>query len=184
MIIVHPEVQGGRRVSAVTSHIDIAATLADIAGESEDIPGKSLMPLMRGNSESAREGSLVCYEMLSMSAPCVVSGDSVTYDFTKMGRGMSRGLITSDGYKFIRYFRPGDFNTPSTLDELFEHNDVQAFNLNNDPDELHNLAEDRNANAAILLRLNTLMNSLISREIGSDDGREVSSVLEALRSRQ
>ena len=79
---------------------------------------------------------------------------------------MSRGLITSDGYKFIHYFRPGDFN------------------LNNNPDELHNLAEDRNANAALLLSLNTLMNSLISREIGSDAGREVSSVLEALRSGQ
>lgn len=184
LIVVHPEFQGGRKVSAVTSHIDIAATLADIAGESEDIPGRSLIPLMRGYSDSAREGSLFCYEMLSMSAPCVVSGDSVTYDFTKMGRGMARGLITSDGYKFIRYFRPGEFNTPSTLDELYAHNDVQAFNLNDDPQELHNLADDRDANGALLLRLNALMNSLISREIGSDDGREVSSVLEALRSGQ
>lgn len=74
LVIVHPEFQGGKRVSAVTSHIDIAATLADIAGESEDIPGKSLIPLMRGDSDSAREGSLFCYEMLSMSAPCIVSG--------------------------------------------------------------------------------------------------------------
>lgn len=181
LVIVHPDVQGGRKVSAVTSHIDLAATLAEIAGLSENLPGKSLMPLMRGEKDSVREGSLFCYEMLSMSTPCVVSGDSITYPFQQMARGMSRGLITSDGYKFIRYFKPGEFNTPLTIDALFASNDVQLFNLNDDPQEVHNLATDRVANRDLIIRMNDLMNSTISSEIGSDDGAEVKAALQRLR---
>ena len=183
MIVVLPDVQGGRKVSAITSHIDIAATLADIAGTSENLPGNSLMPLMTGESDSVREGALYCYEMLSMSAPCVVSGDSITYDFTRIGRGMVRG-ITAEGCKFARWFSPLDFNMPETLDELFAHNDVQLFDTVNDPEELHNLADDPQANRDIILRMNALLNSRILAEIGTDDGAQVMRILNAIRSRQ
>ena len=180
MIIVHPDFEGGRKVSAITSHIDIAATLADIAGMSEDLPGKSLMPLMRGEN-SVREGSLFCYEMLSMSAPCLVSGDGVTYDFTEMGRGMLRG-ITAEGYKFARWFSPLDFNTPTTIEELYAHNDVQLFDTVNDPEELNNLADDPENNRDIIMRMNALLNSHIESEIGNDDGEHVRKILDAIRS--
>jgi hypothetical protein len=30
-----------------------------------------------------------------------------------------------------------------TMDEIFESNDVQFFDLENDPDEMHNLAVER-----------------------------------------
>ncbi len=178
-IIVHPDFQGGRKISALTSHIDIAPTLTDIAGLSEDLPGKSLMPLMTGEKDSVRESALFCYEMLSMSAPCVVSGDSITYDFTRTGRGMLRGIITADGFKFARWFSPAGFNTPSTLEDLYANNDVQAFDTENDPEEVNSITD-----SASLLRLNAAMNEIISHEIGTDNGGHVSRILNAIRSRQ
>ena len=38
---------------------------------------------------------------------------------------------------------PAAFNTPQTLDQIFQYNDVQLFDLKQDPQELHNLALDR-----------------------------------------
>src|SRR5215831_1328451 len=57
-----------------------------------------------------------------------------------------RGFLSFvfDGrYKFARYYAPAAFNTPQTLDQIFEYNDVQLFDLSEDPDELHNLALER-----------------------------------------
>ncbi len=176
MIIVHPDFKGGKKISAVTSHIDIAATLADIAGlTSENLPGKSLLPLLNGSKKSVRDCALFCYEMLSMSAPCVVSDDKVTYDFKNMGRGMMRSIITEDGYKFARYFSPREFNTPKTFEELFASNDVQLFDTNEDPKELNNLAspENRVANRELIMKLNEVMNNMIEKEIITTGGEHV-----------
>ena len=49
-------------------------------------------------------------------------------------------------YKFARYYAPAALNTPQTLDQIFQYNDVQLFDLKQDPQELHNLALDRERN--------------------------------------
>jgi hypothetical protein len=54
-----------------------------------------------------------------------------------------RGFLSFvfDGrYKFARYYSPTVFNTPQTLEEIFENNDVQLFDLESDPEEMRNLA--------------------------------------------
>ena len=54
-----------------------------------------------------------------------------------------RGFLSFvfDGrYKFTRHYAPSAFNTPRTLEEIFANNDVQLFDLQSDPDEMHNLA--------------------------------------------
>ncbi len=84
-----------------------------------------------------------------------------------------RGLLSFafDGrYKFGRYYAPTAFNTPQSLEEIFKNNDVQLFDLQNDPDEVHNLALDREKNRATLLRMNALLNDLIAKEVGVNDG--------------
>ncbi|MBR0202810.1 MAG: sulfatase-like hydrolase/transferase, partial [Synergistaceae bacterium] len=177
MIIVHPDFNGGAKISAVTSHIDIAATLAEIGRRtSENLPGKSFLPLLKGTQKSARDGALFCYEMLSMSAPNFIKADGsgVSYNFGKMGRGMLRGLITNSGYKFARYFKPGEFNTPETFDALFASNDVQLFDTNKDPDELNNLAspENRKEHEALIMELNSLMNDIVEEEVNNNDNGE------------
>lgn len=54
-----------------------------------------------------------------------------------------RGAVRSvfDGrFKFARYFSPLEHHCPTSLDELLARNDVELFDLDNDPDEANNLA--------------------------------------------
>jgi arylsulfatase len=85
-----------------------------------------------------------------------------------------RGFLSFvyDGrYKFGRYYAPSAFNTPRTLEDIFSNNDVQLFDLQNDPGETHNLALDQDTNRALILRMNELLNDLIAKEVGVNDGR-------------
>jgi arylsulfatase len=84
-----------------------------------------------------------------------------------------RGFLSFafDGqYKFARYYAPDDFNTPETLAQILDHNDVQLFDLKNDPLETHNLALDPQRNKELILRMNALLNELIAKEVGKNDG--------------
>ncbi len=76
-------------------------------------------------------------------------------------------------YKFSRYFAPVDRNKPTTLDELYQVNDVELFDLNADPAEVKNLAMEREKNAALIETMSGELEALIKAEIGSDDGREM-----------
>ncbi len=192
LIIVHPDYAGGKTVSTVTSHVDIAPTLvdfADIPAEKKaeitaGLPGHSLLPLLDGSAEKVRDASLFCFQMLSMTALQFGrdAEGNTTYSFDVGARGMVRGIVT-ERYKFVRYFSPVDFNTPVTLDELFAHNDVQLFDLAADPEETVNLAAEADANAALIAQMNDLLNETIEREIGQDDGLHVRKVLQALQER-
>ena len=193
LVIVHPGIEGGQTVSALTSHVDLAPTLVDLTALPEEkkaeitagLPGKSLLPLMKGEAESVRDSALFCFEMLSMTALQFGRDEAgnTTYSFDVSARGMVRGIVT-DQYKFVRYFSPVGYNMPATLDELFEKNDVQLFDLAADPEEMVNLAADREANAELLLRMNELLNETIRQEIGQDDGLHVMKVLKGLQEKQ
>lgn len=190
LIIVHPDYEGGRTVSALTSHLDLAPTFVDMTSLSAekkaeitaDLPGHSLMPLMDGSQDSVRDAALFCFEMLSLTAVDFGkdADGNITRSFNLEARGMVRG-ITTQQYKFVRYFAPTEFNTPTTLEELYAHNDVQLFDLYADPDEMVNLAADSQANADLIMQLNDLLNETISREIGVDDGEHVMNVLRTLQ---
>jgi hypothetical protein len=85
-----------------------------------------------------------------------------------------RGLLSFafDGrYKFARYYAPTAFNAPQTLEDIFKNNDVQLFDLQSDPEEMHTLAAEPEKNRALLLRMNGLLNELIAKEVGVNDGR-------------
>jgi len=87
-----------------------------------------------------------------------------------------RGHVRSafDGrYRFTRYFAPVDHNSPATLDELFKWNDVELYDLQSDPGEVANLANDRAKNAEALALMNGKLEAVIKAEIGKDDGREL-----------
>jgi arylsulfatase len=87
-----------------------------------------------------------------------------------------RGFLSFvfDGrYKFARYYAPNAFNTPRTLEEILRYNDVQLFDLENDPDEMHNLATAPEQNRVTILRMNGLLNDLMAREVGSYDGSSI-----------
>ena len=78
--------------------------------------------------------------------------------------------ITDERYRFTRYFPFRAFNTPTTLDDLRAKNDLELYDLRNDPDEVTNLAYDFDANRDLIASMNTKLNALIAAEIGVDDG--------------
>ena len=190
LVIVHPDYEGGRRISCVTSHMDLAPTLVDLTNIPDEkkkeitagLSGHSLIPLMNGSADSVRDASLFCYEVLSFSI--VDFGTDAEGNTTRTlnldKRGLMRGIVT-DRYKFARYFAPMDFNNPQTLEELYAHNDVQLFDLEADPEELVNLAADPETNKELILEMNDLMNETIAREIGEDDGAEVKKALKIIK---
>jgi hypothetical protein len=95
-----------------------------------------------------------------------------------------RGFLSFvfDGrYKFARHYAPTASNTPQTLEEILGNNDVQLFDLQSDSEEMHNLALEPEKsrelalgpenNRETILRMNTLLNDLIAKEVGVNDGR-------------
>jgi arylsulfatase len=80
--------------------------------------------------------------------------------------------VAFDGrYKIGRYYAPTTINTPKTLEEVLKNNDVQVFDLQSDPGEVHNLVLEPEKNRETILRMNELLNTLIAKEIGANDGR-------------
>jgi len=199
-IVVHPAYPGGRRCRALTSHLDLAPTLVGLtnaaqerkAAITEALRGKDISALLAA-PESAQtslvhDGVLFCYNMFAY-----LDGDFLERVATMMhepggkervkqaaaeGRlrpdMAKRGAIRSvfDGrYQFTRYFSPKQHNRPESLDALFQLNDVELFDLENDPSELTNLATDRGRNKALLETMNGKLNGLIDREVGEDVGQ-------------
>ena len=200
MIVVHPAYPGGRRCTAVTSHLDVAPTLVGLSGVSPDgratatkeLRGRDFSGLLEA-PESAplaavRDGALFCYNMFAyidgdfmaravamMHGP---DGKAKLAEAAKAGTMRpdlsKRGAIRSvfDGrYKLSRYFSPRQHHTPTSLDMLFALNDVELFDLESDPLERHNLALDRARHGALLEEMNAKLNALIDREVGEDVGQ-------------
>ena len=67
--------------------------------------------------------------------------------------------------------RPSAFNTPQTLEEIVRNNDVQLFDLESDPEEMSNLVLEPEKNQETILRMNGLLNELMAKEVGVNDGR-------------
>src|SRR5262249_5682767 len=190
LIIVHPNGKAGKSCDALTSHIDLLPTFVGLAGippakrpAMKDLRGRDFSALVadpvRADVHALRPGVLFNYVGLTR-----VDGDYYVSVFLRLVQGKRPPAVTDikldkrgflsfvfDGrYKFARYYAPNDFNTPKTLEQLFKRNDVQAFDLKTDPDEMTNLALEREKNKDTIQRLNTLLNELMAREVGVNDG--------------
>jgi hypothetical protein len=84
-------------------------------------------------------------------------------------RGAIRS-ITDGRYRYSRYFSPLQHNLPKTMEQIFEYNDVELYDLQVDPNEMQNLAVDAKANGDLLLAMNQKMIDIIDQEVGDDDG--------------
>ncbi|WIM09131.1 sulfatase-like hydrolase/transferase [Enhydrobacter sp.] len=198
--IVHPDVQGGQQCRSLSGHIDFVPTLLSMAGVAPDraaelagraLPGKDLSPLLANPGsrtvDAARPATLFTYSGLAsndggvfdFAARAVMAGKDPKAEAKRVGYKpdlTKRGHVRSafDGrYRFTRYFSPLDHNSPTTLDELFKWNDVELYDLDEDPGEMANLAIDRAKNADLLAAMNGKLEALIRSEIGKDDGREL-----------
>jgi arylsulfatase A-like enzyme len=200
LLIAHPAAKAGATTAALTSHLDLLPTFVGLTGLPEGrrpaavgaLPGHDFSGLLanpeRANATTVRPGVLFNYV-----GPATVDGDYLRQcmdaQFTHKSRAPlsqakldARGFVSFafDGrYKFARYYSPKAFNTPRTLDDIFKDNDVQLFDLANDPEEMRNLALEPEANRATILRMNALLNDLITKEVGVNDGRFMAKALAA-----
>ena len=199
MYIAHPDVKGGRRCKALTSHLDLAPTLlsmvqADESKKSEildRLKGKDFSDVLNDPSgagiHNVRNAALYCFNMLSFQDPNFILDIAKTIHAKGKKDGMAdirrrglkpdlksnRGAIRSvfDGrYKFSRYFSSFQFNRPETIEQLTEVNDLELFDHVTDPDEAVNLAADLQKNRDLILAMNAKLNAIIAEEIGAEDG--------------
>ncbi len=195
LIIVHPDIPGGRECRAVTSHVDLVPTLVAMTGAapekkaaiSKSLPGNDLSAALASPETAGlndvREAALYNFNMLAY-----VDGDFAfrALDFVhKGGKGnqlkqagilpdlRKRGAIRSvfDGrYMYARYFSPMQHNRPETLEQIRGLNDIELYDLDSDPFEQKNLAAEPQGNSELVLAMNEKMNCLIDDEVGQDPG--------------
>jgi arylsulfatase A-like enzyme len=190
-LVIHPpDFEGGARCEAVTSHIDLLPTLLGLsqnidqqAVAATELPGYDLTPLLetpeQAPLDAVRDGALWAFNMFLYLDPDFVAAavearkagkePTVRPDVEKL-RGAVRSVVDGQ-HRFTRYFAPKQHNRPETLEEILEYNDIELFDLANDPGENHNLAADPHRHRTMIESLNAKLNALIDHEIGEDIGQ-------------
>ncbi|MER6317582.1 sulfatase-like hydrolase/transferase [Streptomyces sp. NPDC001581] len=181
-ILSHPDFPRGARTEALASAVDIAPTLLEFAGvdpaeaatRHPALKGRSLSPVLNGGT--IRDGVLTAvesvtaldasfwFEFADPEAPKRIQSGDLRPDWTK--RGFLRGY-TDSRHTFGRYFSPLNPNRPAGPEALYAQNDVVLYDRVEDPHEMRNLAADP-AHRELVARYNTLLEDLISAEIGTD----------------
>ena len=103
----------------------------------------------------------------------LLSAEMEEYGFSDY---MGIGDICDGQYRFSRYFSPLEHHTPKTIEQLFENNDVELYDLINDPLEMKNLALDINQYGETIVMMNEKLNVLIEAEVGEDIGQMLPSL--------
>jgi arylsulfatase len=192
-----PEGPHGVRCSAVTSHVDLAPTFLGLTGVhtarrepiAAPLPGRDMSPLLDAPevapADAVRDSALFATSMVLMLDAEFVGHMA---QFRAEGKGLEemkaagigpdlskRGFIRTlvDGrYKFSRYFAPNQHNVPQNNEELHDWNDVELFDLEEDPDEMVNLAARGSDHDGLVDELSRKLNVIIAEEVGTfDDGR-------------
>ena len=183
---------------AVTSQIDLLPTLLGahrqrrraLAKAGAGLKGRDFSALLAAPEEAAvdtlRPAALFNYNMLA-SRTSTGPTDAIAHEVGERCRRSRRSphllkdqpdfqnrcAIRSvfDGrYRFSRYFGQTEFNRPTTWEELFGKNDVELYDLATDPDEIDNLAMDRQRHGDLVMAMNAKLNARIDEEVGEDDG--------------
>ena len=190
----HPDhaASAGKTCQALTSHLDITPTIMGLGGVSDD-QRRGIAPQLKGKDFSSkvaspdsagkngvREGALYNFNMWVYQDADLMHQ---VYDAQTKGQNpkdlelspnlTNRGAIRSitDGrYRYSRYFSPLQHNLPKSVEQIFEYNDVELYDLQEDPNEMKNLAVDVKANGDLLLEMNQKLTDIIDVEVGDDDG--------------
>jgi arylsulfatase A-like enzyme len=198
LMIVHPAYPGGGTCKAVTSQIDLTPTLMALTGASPDtlkrmsadLKGRDFSGLLaapgKAQYDSARPASLFNYNMLSFQdakwakrmddymkdsdSPLAQKIETLLKIEPDFHNRCAIRSVFDGRYRFSRYFSPLAFNAPATYEELIAKNDLELYDLQEDPEEVHNLAASAKSDADLLMAMNEKLNARIAAEVGVDDG--------------
>ncbi len=210
MIVVHPDGEKGQTTRALTSHIDVLPTLVGMTGAPREavseitkgLPGKDFSGVVK-NPLSApinevRTGVLFNYVGLSTIDAKFYSNLFRNWSEDDGGFAMKPGdladnqpdltkrgfvsMIFDGRYKYARYYSPSQFNTPESIDDILAYNDIELYDLQEDPTEEKNLAlpiilgkplitEEEKKLTDLIRYMNGQLNELMAREVGVNDGQ-------------
>jgi len=128
LIMAGPGIPAGRRIEAQVPLIDVYATLAELFGLAppSEVDSRSLMPLVRGESEASRPVHLCCI------SPQQERGPDGKVQLKTQLLGLRR-----DGFKYV-------VSEDGRREELYD--------LTADPEETHNLADTYGATTRAMRR--------------------------------
>ena len=196
-IVCHPDGPSGVDTDGLGTALDIAPTLLSFAGISDDtiqnrfpdLRGVNLAPhVMAPSTKTERDsrGSLVYFDIGIWTDPDIMRKlKKRRDDIARLGPDAAstpvkpsldnpaffRAIIHGQ-YKFARYFKPMEHHTPLDWQMLTAHNELELYDMKNDPHELNNLGRFPEQHKELILQLNQLLNAAIAAEIGVDDGSE------------
>lgn len=198
MIVRHPAYPGGKVCRALTSHLDLTPTLLGLTGHSpEQIApllrqrkGKDFSALLKDPEQASlhqiRDASLYCYDMMlyvdenylrkvfSLHANPQLSTVEKQQAIGKLSpdyrRRSSIRMLFDGRYKFARYYSLRQHNMPESWEQLLSLNDLELYDLQNDPQEMHNLAAEPERFRERILAMNRQLNARYRHEIGEDNG--------------
>jgi arylsulfatase len=174
LIVRHPDVRRGGETSALACGIDLAPTLLGFAGLNDreraerypNLHGVDVRAAIADSSaRTARDDRGILFNY------CTPGGRPPASDSASREepRGLIRGVF--DGrYKFGRYFRISEHHQPRDWETLLAHNDLELYDIEQDADEISNLAFSPEGQKARILELNAKVNALLESEVGVDDG--------------
>lgn len=201
LVIRHPDARQGLSTQALSSGIDLVPTLLGVAGVTPEARAEHY-PFLKGvdltsavaspkaRTERDRRGILFNYGVPLYIDPdftrLTIESDAGNAHTAALKVGLTHGQMfpsrqhpaffrgVHDGrYKFARYFPPADHHRPTDWATLSSRNELELYDTQTDPDELHNLAAAAEPPRELLLRLNQATNALLDQEVGEDLGREL-----------
>lgn len=198
LAICHPDIKTPSVSGVLTSHVDLAPAILSFAGITE-AERKKQFPALKGHDLSAalgagadrglggigRTGVLYQWDSRIYGSPDGVI--EIAKSFKEGGLAKLSGLFEAmivegvkyrhgmrgayDGrYRFARYFRPTEHNTPQSMDELKRFNDLELYDTESDPLERINLANQPEHEETVW-RMAQLVNALVAQEVGEDTGQ-------------
>ncbi len=200
-IVKHPAIKETKQTKSLASAVDIIPTILELSGVSPkkimelypQLAGVSFAQAIENSKNKTmrdERGILLNYdvalymdpEFVAKSIKNNVRGDEFMplrslFSFGQLipsthEYAFFRGIHTGR-YKFARYFKPAEHHVPKTWEKLINHNQLELYDLENDPHELNNLAMHPEDYKTLIMQLNLQLNALIALEIGEDLGDEL-----------